>query len=221
MLEEATGRPIRLPARLSLGWLGSFPVPAFAGYELRALSVDRSGEGWLDRGETQTWYEGLRDGYRPEVVRVLLIGESPPDPGDGERRFFYAPTLSRDNLYRGVAEAVYGDRGIDLRDKTRVLELLREDGFWLIDAVPEPVNRLSAYARRAAIKQAAPALVDRVREIAPERGVVICHAKVYEATAPALRAAGVQILHDAPLPFPLGNWRAQFVQGVRRALETA
>jgi hypothetical protein len=34
------------------------------------------------------WYEELGAAYRPEVVRLLLIGESPPDPGGGLRRFF-------------------------------------------------------------------------------------------------------------------------------------
>jgi hypothetical protein len=29
------------------------------------------------------WYEELRKKYRPEKIRILLIGESPPDPGDG------------------------------------------------------------------------------------------------------------------------------------------
>jgi hypothetical protein len=28
----------------------------------------------------------------------------------------------------------------------------------------------------------------------------------------------VTMLHDQPLPFPLGNWRAEFVAGLRRAL---
>jgi hypothetical protein len=73
-------------------------------------------------------YEELRERYRPEPIRVLLIGESPPDPGDAERRFFYAPTLSRhDNLYRGVAEALYGDtRGFSVKDKAGNLGRLRE-----------------------------------------------------------------------------------------------
>jgi hypothetical protein len=85
------------------------PWPRSLATSWRALSVDGSGEDWLERGEARTWYEDLRASYRPEVVRVLLIGESPPDPGDGERRFFYAPTLSHDNLYRSVAEAIYGN----------------------------------------------------------------------------------------------------------------
>lgn len=88
---------------------------------------------------TGAWYEDLRAANRPARLRVLLIGESPPDPGAGERRFFYSPRLTIDNLYRGVADAVYGEHGdVDLRDKPTVLARLKEDGFWLIDAVTSP-----------------------------------------------------------------------------------
>jgi hypothetical protein len=165
------------------------------------------------------WYEELRERYRPERLRVLLVGESPPDPGDGERRFFFAPRLTYDNLYRGVADAVYGARGdVDIRDKLRVLELLCADGFWLIDAVDSPIDNKSSAARRDSIRVGLPRLVEQCRELAPERGVVICHGVVYEIAAPAIRAAGVRLLHDEPLPFPLGNWRQRFVAGLRASL---
>lgn len=167
------------------------------------------------------WYEELRQQYRPARLRVLLIAESPPDPGAGERRFFYAPRLTIDNLYRGVAQALYGERSdIDVSDKAAVLERLREDGFWVIDAVEEPINKLAAAARARAIAEAVPSLVERCGELAPECGVIICHGKVYAAAAPALRRAGVRVLHEEPLPFPLGNWRRQFVDGFQHALAT-
>lgn len=55
------------------------------------------------------WYDELRERYLPPTLEVLLVAESPPDPGDRERRFFYSPVLARhDNLYRGVAEALFG-----------------------------------------------------------------------------------------------------------------
>jgi hypothetical protein len=63
-----------------------------------------------------------------------------------------------------------------------------------------------------------PQLVGRCGELAPRRGVVICHRVVYQLAAPSLRDAGVRVLHDQPLPFPLGNWRAEFVAGTRKAL---
>jgi hypothetical protein len=143
----------------------------------------------------------------------------PPDPGAGERRFFSAPTLQIDNLYRGVAQGLYGDRpDIEVADKA-VLRRLQSDGFWLIDAVDRPVNHLPPGPRLAAITAAVQQLVARCRDLAPRRGVIICHRVVYQLAAASLREAGVTMLHDQPLPFPLGNWRADFAAGLRRALQ--
>ena len=166
-----------------------------------------------------SWYTELREEYKPQRLRYLLVAESPPDAGDNERRFFYSPTLKIDNLYRGVAEAVYGDEGVNLQDKAAVLERLRADGFWLIDAVDEPINKLPPGARARELAAAVPRLTERCLELSPERGVIVCHGGVYTAAANALRARGVVVLHDEPLPFPLGNWRAKFVAGFRRAME--
>jgi hypothetical protein len=173
-----------------------------------------------DRGESgASWYETLRAQHRPSRLRVLLIAESPPDPGAGVRRFFYSPELTVDNLYRAVVEALYGERDdVEASRKVAVLERIRADGLWLIDAADQPVSKLPAAARSRAIREGVSRLVQRCRELAPELGVIICHGKVYAAAAPALRAAGVRVLHTEPLPFPLGNWRARFVREFRRAL---
>jgi hypothetical protein len=83
-----------------------------------------------------SWYDELRQEYRPERVRLLLVAESPPDPRKGDRRFFYAPELTTDNLYRSVALALYGDEpAFNERDKPAVLKRLQRDGVWLVDAV--------------------------------------------------------------------------------------
>jgi hypothetical protein len=42
---------------------------------------------------------------------------------------------------------------------------------------------------------------------------------VYEEAAHKLHDAGLKVLHDQPLPFPLGNWRADFVPCFRHAIE--
>ena len=76
---------------------------------------------------------------------------------------------------------------------------------------------VTAQARRAdryrAVKQSVPELIDRCIELAPECGAIICHGGVYTAAADALREAGIVILHEELLPFPLGNWRIRFVTG--------
>lgn len=168
------------------------------------------------------WYDDLREQYRPAQLRVLLIGESPPDPGDRDRRFFYAPTLAKeDNLYRGVAKALYEYEHIDIRDKPAVLTRLRDQGFWLIDAVDEPINKKTRPQRRRLIRAELADLVAACVELAPERGAIICHVLVYEVAAQPLRRAGVRLLHDQPLPFPIGNWRDDFAAGMRAALASA
>jgi hypothetical protein len=167
------------------------------------------------------WYERLRDQYRPDQVDVLLVAESPPDPGAGQLRFFYASSLSYDNLYRGIAQALYGEQpDFDITDKQAILRRLQADGFWLVDAVDRPVNHLPKSARRAALRAAVPQLVDRCRALAPRRGVVVCHSAVYRVAAPPLRDADITVLHDTPLPFPLPyrRRRAAFIAGLREAL---
>ena len=163
---------------------------------------------------SQEWYEQLREKYRPSAVRYLLVGESPPDSADNRRRFFYSEKLTVDNLYRSVAIAVLGD-AVDLANKPVVLAAIMDRGFWLIDAVDYPINQLLPVKRREILRAAAPDLAARCKAIAPTHGVIICHGGVYRAVAPLLKKAAVRVLQSNPLPFPLGNWRARFVAGVR------
>lgn len=192
-------------------------APAAAAKARRAVTEEAP-----SASDAADWYEDLRERYRPERLRVLLVAESPPDPGGGERRFFYSPELRADNLYRGVAQALYGEHDeIDILDKPAVLDRIKADGFWLIDAVDEPINKLGSTARARAIAAGVPRLAERCVELAPELGVIICHGKVYAEAAQPLREAGVVLLHDEPLPFPLGNWRAAFIRGFRQAVDHA
>ena len=169
------------------------------------------------------WYDELRERWKPNAVRVLLVGESAPDAGAAERRFFYAPTLDRrDNLFRGVVAAFYeaippGSTG---QPKRPWLERLRADGVYLIDLVPFPVNKLSPGDRTRARLDHVAALVAQAQVLDPA-GVIVCHGPTFAATAPALQAAGLQMLHTNPLPFPLGNHREAFVAGARAALANA
>ena len=168
------------------------------------------------------WYDELRDRYRPEQVKLLLVAESPPDPRSRERRFFYSPSLKYDNLYRAVAIVLYGDEdGFDLRAKPEYLGRMRDDGVWLIDAVDTPVNGLPRVERLRKVKEAAPQLAARCQKLDPSVGVLVCHSVVYRAVAETLRSNQVRLLHDRPLPFPLGNTRRQFVDGARGALSGA
>jgi len=157
-------------------------------------------------------------------VRLLLIGESAPDPRSKERRFFYAPELDRrDNLFRGVVLALYGHvfpRGSAGSPKAAWLDRMVGDGVYLIDLVPYPVNGLGTGERARARRGHVPVAVEAARALDPD-GVAVCHSASFRVLAPALRQAAIPLLHDEPLPFPLGHLRVRFAEGLRLALERA
>lgn len=164
-------------------------------------------------------YTELRDAHRPANVRILLVGESAPDPGASERRFFYAPVLDRrDNLFRGVVQAILGVPAGRAGDaKAPFLEQLKLAGVFLIDLVPTPVDKLPARERARMRHDHVAACVKEAAALEP-RGIVVCHGPTFDALAGPLRAAGLPLLHDERIPFPLGNHRAAFVAKVRAAL---
>lgn len=171
--------------------------------------------------DEEPWYAQLRSQWKPDRVRLLMIAESAPAYGGdvSGRRFFYAAKrLGHDNLFRGVVQAMYGTSKVDLRrtGKRPWLERLRDDGFFLIDLAPHPVNRLSDAERRRHLHEAVPGCVARASALDPV-GVVVVKADLYGMLARPLGAAGLQLLQDRPLPFPLGNTRADFVSGFNRA----
>jgi hypothetical protein len=150
-----------------------------------------------------------------------MIAESAPaDGGDSSgRRFFYAvDRLGPDNLFRGVVQAMYGTSKVDLRrtGKRPWLERLRDDGFFLIDLAPYPVNALSPAERWKVLQEAVPACVARASALCPE-GVVVVKADLYGLLARPLVAAGLRLPQDGPISFPTGNWRSDFVRGFNQA----
>lgn len=168
-------------------------------------------------------YRKWREDFKPtRGIKHLLLGESPPDPGKGQLRYFYNPKYAHpDNLVRGVARAVY-PRSISLSEgenKRLVLEWLQDNGYWLIDAVEYPINKLPDRERRELIRLQKERIIAECLELAPIKGIVICHPRVYCVLAKALWLAGLNVLHDECLPFPIGGDVDEFVERVREALD--
>lgn len=167
------------------------------------------------------WYAELRDAWKPSHVRLLLIAESAPDDGgDPEnRRFFYSERLGHDNLFRSVVAAMYGVTKDDLvsRGKRPWLERLRDDGLYLIDLMPHPVNASQAHRRKTRADYVTDC-VQRASSLNPD-GVVIVKKDIFPLLHAPLLDAGLNLLHDRGIPFPLGNTRQEFIAGLNAARE--
>lgn len=166
-----------------------------------------------------SWYVDLRAEWKPRRVRILLIGESAPDDdGDiSKRRFFYAPTLTMyDNLYRGVVGALFDEPLLSAGDtKSPWLTRLKDQGIFLIDLVDSPVNNLPV-GRAARRRASVDACVERAVGLNPD-GIIICHAPSFKLLRGPLLENGLRLLHDEPIPFPLGSHRASFIARFSKA----
>jgi len=147
-------------------------------------------------------------------VRLLLIAESAPDDGGDvrERRFFYDSALTRhDGLFREVCKVVLGTGRLASGQDAKLpyLAALKEMGVYLIDLAVTPVNYLSPSAREKTLTASVEKTIAEATRLAPE-GIVVCKANVFHLMEGRLRAAGLPLLHRAPIPFPGSGQQARF-----------
>ncbi len=150
-------------------------------------------------------YEALRERYRPDRIDTLLVGESRPAGGT----FFY---LANSNLYYATHEAFQLALG-PMPAGDDFLDILRDRGVWLYDMADAPVDRVRGRPRRAAVQARVSELVDLLRESQP-RLVVVIKKDLAATVRQALQDADIDIERLRVLPFPLYQWRGEYVRGL-------
>lgn len=141
--------------------------------------------------------------YKPDVVQLLILGESPPPPRGGVIRYFYFKELSfPENLYHGVIKAVIGDNyDSSSSAKPGNLSHLKANGLFLIDAIEYSFYDIPDSQKISALKSARKDVLDRIRALNPQ-GVIIVHPRVHNAVSGYLQKNGVSILNTNPIDFP-------------------
>jgi hypothetical protein len=144
--------------------------------------------------------------YKPAVIDLLLIAEAPPSSPD---RYFYFPQVrEHDSLFRYVCRVLLG-REPTREGKHDMLEELKNNGVFLIDLKETPVDGtpLARYV---------PALIERCRELGPQR-IVLIKAPVFDAAYHHLKAAGLPV-SNVRVPFPGSGRQQQFLDTFARAV---
>jgi hypothetical protein len=138
--------------------------------------------------------EKLRTAYRPQKVRMLFVGESPPASG----RFFY----NRDSgLYRAMRDAFHlVDNSIT---DENFLARFQQTGCYLIDVCSQPVDQMEQVARRKACLAGEALLSRRIRTLQPATIVSLVRSIGKNVERAALRASWQGILLLVPYP---GRW---------------
>jgi hypothetical protein len=201
-LAERGGQSRRTVSRLIRDWT------------IERLDLEADAEGQKARiGEaslpyvTDADYETLRLKYRPRDIRMLLVGESRPAGGT----FFY---LANSNLFFATREAFIAAHG-SMPPGEEFLSYLSEHGVWLVDVAQKPVNRLPGRPRKAAVGKRVTDLAETLRDANPDI-VVAIKRDLASSVRDAMTRAGIDLDRLAVLPFPLYQWRREYVRGLAR-----
>jgi predicted transcriptional regulator len=159
----------------------------------------------------QPGIDELRERYRPGNTRLLFVGESSPAQGT----HFYR---ANSNLYRATRMAFAAAFGEDdVPEAEAFLRYFQERGCWLVDLADTPVNRLPAPERREAVERGVGRLADLVRREQPE-AIVVVKRNAADAVGRAASLAGADATPLVVLPFPVRQWAAKYVEGLRAFL---
>ncbi len=154
--------------------------------------------------------DALRDRYRPDDVVVLLVGESAPAGGT----FFYQ---GDSHLFRATRHAFERALG-PMPEGIGFLDHFKDLGFWLYDVAPDPVNRSRGRPRKDAVNSGIAALADLIRDLDPDH-VVGIKTSLEGPIKAAATVAGFPAYRLLILPFPLYQWREEYIEGLTRFLQ--
>ncbi len=162
-------------------------------------------------------YLRLRREHQAEIIRLVIIAESPPDSG----KYFYDKTGSpKEPLFAAIMLQL----GISPTTKEDGLLELKNRGWILVDATYTPVDKLAKDAdhdRDAVIVKDYPLLLEDLANLTPDRSVplVLIKANVCRILEPLLIRNGFQVLNNGnAIYFPSHGNQTKFKSQFASAL---
>ncbi|MFB3882518.1 MAG: hypothetical protein ACE149_14720 [Armatimonadota bacterium] len=146
---------------------------------------------------TEDATESVRRRYRPDRVRLLLVGESAPARG----QFFYR---ANSLLYRATRDAFTRVYESSLCSGYEFLRFFQSLGCYLDDLCLHPVNGLAWSERVKARQVAVQSLADRIGSYAPPAIASVMY-EIHDHVRQAASLAGIEHGVAASLPFPMGR----------------
>jgi hypothetical protein len=166
-------------------------------------------------------YEDIRQKYKPDHIKILLIGESPPPrPGiQSSRQFYYTDRIRKDDrLFTNTIRAIYAEAMESPEPKLQEqkelwLNKFKNGGYYMIEALEDSQeHEVTKGQRQERIRDSVPRLIERLKELASaDTKIILIKSNVFEAAAGPLKQAGFKILNKELVDYP-----GQFNQRVYR-----
>lgn len=187
-----------------------------ADHQVRGTGQEISGQVAMKR------ISEARARYRPTIIRYLLVAESPPDLDSG--RFFYFDDVARkDSLFWETMKVLYPSdmppSGYPRCQKPEFLGRFKSDGFYLIDAVEEPLGNASTSLKVQRIRDSLPRLRDELRGVCQQgTKIILISATVFAACEALLKEDGFNVINSEMIDFPGSGCQQEFREKFRRTI---
>lgn len=157
-------------------------------------------------------YNQLREKYKPTLIKILLIAESPPPAANvqSSRHFYRSEKIRKDDrLFTNTIKALYPVATTQTeaeiqKEKENWLRTFQADGYYMIEALEESqVHEATKQDRQARIHAALPQLLERVKGLARSgTKIILIKSNVYQVATEPLRQAGFTILNTELVDYP-------------------
>jgi hypothetical protein len=157
-------------------------------------------------------YDLVRQRYKPEHIKFLLIAESPPPAPhiQSSRQFYYTDHIRKDDrLFTNTIRALYPEYAdtseAELEtQKEALLKRFQADGWYMIEALEaSQVHEVTKKQRQERITAQVPRLIERVKQLADEHTkLILIKSNVFVCAAEPLREAGFVVLNKELLDYP-------------------
>jgi hypothetical protein len=152
--------------------------------------------------------ELIRKAYKPDNVRLLLVGESPPAKGG----FFYFKDR-KVHMTTYTAQALGRAHGITFPNLQEFFKYFQVCGCYLDDLCQFPVDDLQTTDRKALLKASVAGLAQRIREMNPDV-IAIVLKRIERHVREAINNSG-RIPEVFVLPFPGNSHQTKYVEQLR------
>lgn len=186
---------------------------------------------WLESRDlpvAHSFFEAARAKYLPDWVKLLFIAEAPP--ASESERFFYFEKVDRgDALFLEMMKVIYPKKAHFDRStgnwktgygakwvrshKAEFLRLFSRDGFYLIDAVDEPMpENAKPKVKRDKIRSSLTRLKDKVAALSSGRVVpgILIGGPGYSVCATGLKNSNVRVLNHEMINTPARGGMREF-----------
>ena len=154
--------------------------------------------------------------YRPAKVHILFVAESPP--GAPDRHFYFEDVTRADTLWVQLTRALYreefGETAQERKRKRVWLERFQQDGYWMLEAVPQPVDKKK---KETQIRDNTERMLAEIQAAAPTH-VVLIAAPVYKVLWKPLADAGISLPQPQAVPFPGRGQQGRFQVALQATL---